>query len=248
MRSCSPGTRVRARVEVTGGLALPGREVDKRHRRLKEPLLDLDSAATPSGPKPVADHDPIALLDHLQGFGPYPLEDLSQPSDVLAHPGVTAIRHVVGFSDPRAKLHIGVADGHQRLRVEPTHRVIRPLDALRVHRRHGCSISPTDPPAIRALVAGGESHSACVRRAAARLLRQSCRPESFVAVEVAPHFNDLLLPHFEDRCGVVLHLEAAVLPSSPSASFHAHGHRAEPVKAAGPRLRGPASVPTRGTR
>lgn len=51
--------------------------------RLKEPLLHLDSAATPSGPKPVADHGLIALLDHIKRLGQYPLEDLSQAGDVV---------------------------------------------------------------------------------------------------------------------------------------------------------------------
>ena len=85
----------------------PQRPVIAESERLKEALLHLDSAATATGSKSVADDGPIALLDHIKRLGPYPLEDLSQAGYVVTHPGVTPIRHVVGFRDTRTELHRG---------------------------------------------------------------------------------------------------------------------------------------------
>ena len=106
------------------------------YERLKEPLLHFDSAVTTSGAKPVADHGPIALLDHIQRLGPYPLKDLSQARDVVTHPIVSPIRHVIGFRNPRTKLHIRFTEGHHGFGIQATHRLIRTLNALHVLLRH----------------------------------------------------------------------------------------------------------------
>ena len=78
----------------------PQRPVIVESERLKEPLLHLNSAATPTGSKSVANNGPIAVLDHIKRLGPYPLEDFSQVGNVVTHPIVTPIRLVVGFRDP----------------------------------------------------------------------------------------------------------------------------------------------------